>query len=90
MIFMTKRKKTSELLRTARHMGKNIGMLVMESKERGRVIAKTGSKKLRATAETLGKAGKKAEKRAKTTAQETIPQLMREFRRGLKEGMKKK
>ena len=87
---MTKRKKPSELFKTARNMGENVGRLVSESKEQSRILAKRGKKGLRTTAETLGKAGKKAERKAMITTKETIPQLMKEFKSGLRKGMKKK
>ncbi len=86
---MSKRNKTS-VFSTARAMGRNIGKVVMASSEKGKVLAKKGSKGLKSTAEAVGAASKKAGKKAKATAQETIPQLVKEFRRGLKEGMKKR
>ena len=66
-------------------MGRKLGSLVLESKERSKVLARKGKKGLEATSESLSKAGKKA----RTTTQETIPQMVKAFRRGLKEGMKK-
>ena len=89
MIIMSKRKKPSNLFRTSRSMGRKLGSLVLESKERSKVLARKGKKGLEATSESLSKAGKKAGKKARTTTQETIPQMVKAFRRGLKEGMKK-
>jgi len=90
MINMSKRKKPSELFKISRTMGKNVGRLVLGSKEQSMVLARKGKTGLKTTAERLGKAGKKAGKKARIATQETIPQIMKEFRKGLKEGMKKK
>lgn len=87
---MAKRKKPSELFKTARLMGENVGRLVIESKEQSRILARKGKKGLRTTAETLGKASKKAQRKAMITTKETIPQVMKEFKKGLRKGMKKK
>jgi uncharacterized membrane-anchored protein len=87
---MAKRKKPSELFKTARNMGENVGKLVLGSKEQSRILARRGKKGLKTTAETLEKAGKKAERKAMITTKETIPQIMKEFKKGLRKGMKKK
>jgi len=86
---MSKRKKPSNIYKTARVTGRGIGKIVLVSKEKSKVLARKGRKGLKATAETLNKAGKKARKEARTTTQETIPQAVKEFKKGLKEGMER-
>ena len=83
---MAKKKKSSNVFKTARLMGENIGKLVSESKK----TIRKGKKGLEYTAETIETAGKKAERKAKTTTHETIPQLVKEFKRGISKGMKKR
>ena len=83
---MAKRKKPSELFKTARLMGENVGRLVLESKR----TVKKGKRGLKTTAETFGKASKKAERKVMITTKETIPQIAKEFKKGLRKGMKKK
>ena len=83
---MSKKKKHSELFKTARVMGENVGRLVLESKKHSRALARKGRSGLETTAEKL----KKTERKAVTTTKETIPQLVKEFRKGIRRGMKKK
>jgi hypothetical protein len=83
---MTKRKKPSDVYKTARLMGENVGRLVLESKK----TIKTGKKGLRTTAERLEKVQRKAKRKAIITTTETIPQLMKDFRKGLRKGMQKR
>ena len=86
MRLMSKRKKHSELFKTARVMGENVGRLVLESKKHSRALARKGRSGLETTAQKL----KKTERKAVTTTKETIPQIMKEFKKGLKSGMKKR
>ena len=87
---MAKKKKSSNVFKTARLMGENVGKLVVESKK----TIRKGKKELMYTAEKLQTAGKKAGREARTTArtttQETIPQLVKEFKKGINKGMKKR
>lgn len=87
---MAKRKKSSELFKTARSMGENVGRVVFESKEQSRMLARKGRKGLKTTTEALKTAERRAKKKATVTTKETIPQLMKEFKKGLRKGMKKK
>ena len=83
---MVKRKKRSELFKTARVMGENIGRLVLESKKRSRALVRKSRSGIETTAEKL----KKTERKAVSTTKETIPQLVKEFRKGIRRGMKKR
>lgn len=83
---MAKRKKSSDIYKSARLVGENVGRLVVESKK----TVKTGKKELRTTAERLEKVRRKFKREAMTTTQETIPQLVKEFKKGLRKGMNKR